>query len=280
MCSRSPSNQPHAGTQYHDPSYWLQEQLQINTFPDNSTVNTYYNEDANASNNVPPQQYDFLPLGGELFQPEEIFQLDQPLKSQEYAPILHSQNSEIARSPPMLLDLGSGTIHRSPIKPEPESVPYWMLPQQTVTTDESNSSSICSPDATNIVAPMENYMECAVPPPQYGPTAENDRLKLPSNIEYYPAQPALETSYQYEMGDGSTKTDPTPRFGCDSRVHAKETGFSETETPMGDINVHYEYPLTMYCTDTPQDPLSDFRLHCDDGYHSTTQFPHFQHWTL
>jgi hypothetical protein len=161
----------HHGTQYQhshlDTSYWLQEHLQINTFPyhqdDSSTATNSYYEDGNTGANVGPQQYDFLPLGGELFQPEEIFQLDQPLKSQDYAPMLHdhNQNSDIASSPPMLLDLGSGIIHRSPVKPEPESA-YWMLPPSIITTDESNSSSsrfpTCSPDtSTNIVTnPMED----------------------------------------------------------------------------------------------------------------------------
>ncbi|GFG35187.1 hypothetical protein Cfor_11678 [Coptotermes formosanus] len=172
-CSRSPTSQSqlHHGTQQPHPhldTYWLQEHLQINTFPyhqDESSIatNSYY-EDGNTGTNVGPQQYEFLPLGGDLFQPEEIFQLDQPLKSQDYAPVLHqnhNQNSDIARSPPMLLDLGSGTIHRSPVKPDPESA-YWMLPPSTITTDESNSSSsrfpTCSPDAsTNMVtSPLDD----------------------------------------------------------------------------------------------------------------------------
>jgi hypothetical protein len=161
---------------------------------DSSTATNSYFEDVNTSTNMGPQQYDFLPLGGELFQPEEIFQLDQPLKSQDYAPMLHhdhNQNSDITRSPPMLLDLGSGTIHRSPVKPEPESA-YWMLPPSTITTDESNSSSsrfpTCSPDtaSTNIVTnPMEDmnrgvsFMpQCdPVPPLQCG-TPQDDAMKI------------------------------------------------------------------------------------------------------
>ncbi|KDR23998.1 Transcription factor glial cells missing [Zootermopsis nevadensis] len=204
ICNRSPTSQSqlHHGTQYQhphlDPSYWLQEHLQINAFPyhqdDSSTATNSYFEDTNTGTNVCPQQYDFLPLGGELFQPEEIFQLDQPLKSQGYAPILqqdHNQNSDIARSPPMLLDLGSGTIHRSPVKPEPESA-YWMLPPSTITTDESNSNSsrfpTCSPDTTSttiVTNPMEDMSrsigfmsQCDPLPPLQCGTPQDDAMKI------------------------------------------------------------------------------------------------------
>lgn len=49
-----------------------------------------------------PDMYQFSPLSGDLFQPDEIFQLDHPIKTTE--PV--ATNS----SPPTLLDLGSGTI--------------------------------------------------------------------------------------------------------------------------------------------------------------------------
>jgi hypothetical protein len=98
-----------------------------------------------------------------------------------------------------------------------------------------------------------------------------------------------------------SKSETNYRFNCtgsetilDTRLHVKDSNFNiqchnETETPMSDI--HYEYPLVgMYCGDAPmgmnstetairmQDPLAEFRLHCgEEGYHSTTQFAHFQH---
>jgi len=203
FCSRSPTSQSqlHHGTQQQHPhldTYWLQEHLQINTFPyhqdESSTATNSHYEDGNTGTNMGPQQYEFLPLGGDLFQPEEIFQLDQPLKSQDYAPMLHqnqNQNSDIARSPPMLLDLGSGTIHRSPVKPDPESA-YWMLPPSTITTDESNSSSsrfpACSPDTTStnmVTSPLDDMnrgmgfmSQCdPVPSLQCG-TPQDDSIKI------------------------------------------------------------------------------------------------------
>nr|CAD7423135.1 unnamed protein product [Timema monikensis] len=165
MCVRSPPNQ----TQYHqshlDSTFWLQEPFQ-NAYPhqDEHTgvTNTFFNNLHNNEDNnmvASQTQYDFIQMGGELFQPEEIFQLDQPLKTSDYTSVLQHQqgvntNSDATtRSPPMLLDLGSGVIHRSQIKPEPDQN-YWMMPQVQIMTDESNSSSSrfppCSPEDSNM----------------------------------------------------------------------------------------------------------------------------------
>lgn len=80
---------------------------------------------------TPPAQYDFTNFPNDLFQPEEIFQLDQPIR-----PDYNVAQNEIARSPPTLLDLGSGTIHR-----EYKNEEYWM--QNQIINDDSNNSS-CS----------------------------------------------------------------------------------------------------------------------------------------
>nr|CAD7571112.1 unnamed protein product [Timema californicum] len=165
MCVRSPPNQ----TQYHqshlDSTFWLQEPFQ-NAYPHQDELtgvtNTFFNNLHNNEDNnmvASQQQYDFIQMGSELFQPEEIFQLDQPLKTSDYTSVLQHQqgvntNSDATtRSPPMLLDLGSGVIHRSQIKPEPDQN-YWMMPQVQAMTDESNSSSSrfppCSPEDSNM----------------------------------------------------------------------------------------------------------------------------------
>ncbi|KAI4464707.1 glial cells missing related/glide [Holotrichia oblita] len=65
-----------------------------------------------------------------LFQPEEIFQLDQPIKPD------FVQQNDIARSPPTLLDLGSGTIHR-----EFKTEEYWQQNITNLVSDDSNNSS-------------------------------------------------------------------------------------------------------------------------------------------
>lgn len=51
--------------------------------------------------------YQFSPLSGDLFQPDEIFQLDHPIKT--ITETVATTNS----SPPTLLDLGSGTIEQT-----------------------------------------------------------------------------------------------------------------------------------------------------------------------
>ncbi|XP_049815014.1 uncharacterized protein LOC126262423 isoform X1 [Schistocerca nitens] len=119
-------------------------------------------------------QYDFTAAAGDLFQPDEIFQLDQPLRTPDYGALLHHQQppphphhqhhshedlleqgrsgSEAAHSPPMLLDLGSGVV-----KSEPAPEPYWLVTQpqpaqhHITAADESDSCSsrfaACSPDS-------------------------------------------------------------------------------------------------------------------------------------
>lgn len=70
----------------------------------NSSQTSFTQENANNHNadSGIPDLYQFSPLSGDLFQPEEIFQLDQPL-NQNKVNRLHSP-------PQTLLDLGNGTI--------------------------------------------------------------------------------------------------------------------------------------------------------------------------
>lgn len=148
--SQSP---PNYQQQYESP-YWPESQPQnFETQP----------------NHTPPQ-YDFNNFSSaDLFQPEEIFQLDQPLRPGPDGfnnPVIPA-NSEIARSPPTLLDLGSGTIHRE-FKNE-----FW-IHEQSMTNlginDDSNTSSCSrlyfnqSPDSrdlnlNNNVLPLGNTLE-------------------------------------------------------------------------------------------------------------------------
>lgn len=116
--------------------YWLQEPNHAQTYPTELTTPTVGNS-----------QYDFANFPAELFQPEEIFQLDQPIK-----PDLGDQShSDVAHSPPTLLDLGSGTIHR-----EFKNEDYWNQGISNVMNDDSNNSSNSrfnvnsSPDNNNI----------------------------------------------------------------------------------------------------------------------------------
>lgn len=52
-------------------------------------------------------------FGGDLLQPDQIFQLDQPLRPPDSRHDAIMSTYDPKTSPPTLLDLGSGTIHRS-----------------------------------------------------------------------------------------------------------------------------------------------------------------------
>lgn len=102
-----------------DGPYWLQD-----VPPQENTV-AY-----NLPNQVPQEASygDFPPFTGDLFQPEEIFQLDQPLR-----PDFPANPQDVARSPPTLLDLGSGTI-KYEVKQQDQT--YW---NQFLSEDSSSS---------------------------------------------------------------------------------------------------------------------------------------------
>lgn len=110
-----PSYQP---AQPNLEAYWSQETNHVQQFPGDINVGNLNN------------QYDFSNISADLFQPEEIFQLDQPIKPDFIQP------NDMARSPPTLLDLGSGTIHR-----EYKSEEYWQQNLTNLVNDDSNNSS-------------------------------------------------------------------------------------------------------------------------------------------
>ncbi|KAF5307854.1 hypothetical protein FQR65_LT06586 [Abscondita terminalis] len=135
-------------------SYWTQEPLHAQSYPLEGMVNV---------NN----QYDFANISGDLFQPEEIFQLDQPIRTE-----FPQQNStdSFSRSPSTLLDLGSGTIHK-----EFKSEDYWNHNLSTMMNDDSNNSTcsrynlVSSPDTSqpsiyNSLTPVPNQIDnnCSV----------------------------------------------------------------------------------------------------------------------
>lgn len=75
----------------------------------------------------------------DLFQPEEIFQLDQPLRPDftlNSSNNNNNQDSAVTRSPPSLLDLGSGTIKYELPEINPHEQTYWT---QLLSEDSSSS---------------------------------------------------------------------------------------------------------------------------------------------
>jgi len=120
-------------------NYWTQEPAHAQAYPSDITL----------ENN----SCDFGNIPADLFQPEEIFQLDQPIKP-DYVYMTDSRmGNEVARSPPTLLDLGSGTIQHRELKTED----YWPQTGVGFMNDDSNASSNSrynlnqSPDIPKIV---------------------------------------------------------------------------------------------------------------------------------
>ena len=102
--------------------YWMQEPMQPSE--------TAYILPGQIPQETSYQQNDFpVTYNNDLYQPEEIFQLDQPLRSD-----FNINNNDVTRSPPSLLDLGSGTIKYE--MSEMHEQTYWT---QLLSEDSSSS---------------------------------------------------------------------------------------------------------------------------------------------
>ncbi|KAK2584448.1 hypothetical protein KPH14_006828 [Odynerus spinipes] len=86
---------------------------------------------------------EFPTFTGDLFQPEEIFQLDQPLR-----PDFPVNSQDVARSPPTLLDLGSGTI-KYEVKQHNQEQAYW----NQFLSEDSSSSHLSMPQDERLQFP-------------------------------------------------------------------------------------------------------------------------------
>ncbi|XP_063976980.1 uncharacterized protein LOC135162443 [Diachasmimorpha longicaudata] len=141
VCGFQPTIHPYQPPQ-HQPNFYQQQTITTETpfwlqEPQQSHQETTLGY--NLPNQVPqePSYPDFPVFQGELFQPEEIFQLDQPLRPD-------FQNSqEAARSPPSLLDLGSGMI-KYEVSKQPQEA-YW----HQLLSDDSSSSHLSLSQAPN-----------------------------------------------------------------------------------------------------------------------------------
>ncbi|CAK9828510.1 Transcription factor glial cells missing [Anthophora retusa] len=159
----------------NDTSYWLQD-----TVPQQENNLGY-----NLPNQVPQEASypDFPPFTGELLQPEEIFQLDQPLR-----PEFPMNSQEVARSPPTLLDLGSGTI-KYEIKQHQDQA-YW----NQFLSEDSSSSHLSIPQDDRLQFPgfetdKDSNSFCTKRPVNhYVPdkeTNQNHHLNNPLNFQDY-----------------------------------------------------------------------------------------------
>lgn len=109
--------------------------------------------------------YPFSPLSGDLFQPEVIFQLDQPIKP----PMC------INSSPPTLLDLNNGTIgHKS-----------CATRSEQFSTDVMSDSFYSINDESTSSSPNDNNNEASCFYPTSYSNNNNDTSDLATAVDYY-----------------------------------------------------------------------------------------------
>lgn len=118
----SPHQQQHSPNQvtnfgnsstYHqtgEPVYSLHQQP-------SATSNVYAGSHTNYGtiNETTQDIYQYSPYSGDLLQPEEIFQLDQPIRSANVSSLTTAASTASSSPPATLLDLGSGTIEQKPL---------------------------------------------------------------------------------------------------------------------------------------------------------------------
>lgn len=141
---------------------------------------------------------DFPPFTGDLFQPEEIFQLDQPLR-----PDFPSNAQDVARSPPTLLDLGSGTI-KYEMKQQSQDQAYW---NQFLSEDSSSS---------HLSVPQDERLQFAGFEPEKVPNSFPSKRTVHHYVQEKSQNPPINDALNYQnytrtqngqkgFVDGSTK---------------------------------------------------------------------------
>lgn len=119
------------------------------------------------------EMYQFSPLSGDLFQPEEIFQLDQPLNQNK----VHRLQSP----PQTLLDLGSGTIQ----------LKGTVVANDPVLTAQQNDSQYYSYDPL----PLDQTTSTATPPMRT--LSHPNKCQSQDNLTPYPYQGSSNSVQNY-----------------------------------------------------------------------------------
>lgn len=215
-------------------SYW-NNQHSLND--ENAINSTYYNANQETCDN---QNYDFAPITGDIFQPEEIFQLDQPLRP-DYPSYHELHHNEMANSPPTFIDLGSGTIHKENLKSENN---YWIQFQQAqdfVTNNDdsniSNSSQLntsCSPESylqNEIVDQNSEIVSCSRL--QY---ETNGQLTIQDNKQNSLLQ---QPNIFYNYPDDNSSQDP--KYFCGDSSQYANSNFSRNDYANEYSSKNYRY---------------------------------------
>lgn len=125
-------------------NYWIPNRLNQSTTFNYSTADVLLNnhnepEFINFEPNSNADAYKLSPLSGEVFQPDEIFQLDQPIR--------YPNSTFNSSSPQTLLDLGSGTIETKINTTthcfNDASESFYTLNEDSTSSSQNNETSIC-----------------------------------------------------------------------------------------------------------------------------------------
>lgn len=89
--------------------------------------------------------YQYSPYSGDLLQPEEIYQLDQPIRSANVSSMTGAASTASSSPPATLLDLGSGTIEQKPIIYAHNDLndPYYNVHDDNSTNSSHNNETNC-----------------------------------------------------------------------------------------------------------------------------------------
>lgn len=141
----SSSSSQHSPNQMTYGAYHHQSTESVYTMQSSTSSTDLYSHAAPAHNygtlNESQDIYQYSPYSGDLLQPEEIFQMDQPIRSANVS----SLNQSTAASPPTtLLDLGSGNVEQKSIVYHSDmNDAYYSLHDDNSTHSSHNNDAVC-----------------------------------------------------------------------------------------------------------------------------------------
>lgn len=191
--------------------------------------NSNFNGTVNGNNVSSQDVYQYSPYSGDLLQPEDIFQMDQPIRSANVS----SLNSLSASPPATLLDLGSGTIEQKSISYSHSELSdsYYSLNDDNSTNSSHNADPNCFYQNISDSMHLHNGVN--------GSHNNNNTNMISMNAMDASTSPTATQSFDH----ASTHTP----YYCDTRTESRQyakhspTMLSPNETPCDRIaNVNYQ----------------------------------------
>lgn len=126
-----------------EPIYQTFQSTGTNIYPAGSHTNFTNGAHIQNGNSLSSQDlYQYSPYSGDLLQPEDIFQMDQPIRSANGTSL--NDLSSSSSPPATLLDLGSGTIEPKQLSSYSDiSESYYSLHDDNSTTSSHNTDTNC-----------------------------------------------------------------------------------------------------------------------------------------